>query len=72
MRARLEAGEWRRGNSGRVEVTPASNLGCGEGRSGAPRPTQGSVRDVGCLGPKRKHEAGLNRPDTERAWRTGA
>jgi hypothetical protein len=62
--------EWWRGHSGRVGVTPASNPNRGEGESGAPRLAQAVVRGEGRLGPRHRHERGLNWSDVERARRT--
>jgi hypothetical protein len=66
VRMGLEVRERRRGRSRQVGATPASNPGCGDGESGAPRLAPTPVRGEGCLGPRHGHEVGLNRPDTVR------
>jgi hypothetical protein len=60
------------GRFGQVGVTLASNPGCGEGESGAPRPVSPPVREGEHPETKRGHRTRLNRPDTVRAWRTSA
>jgi hypothetical protein len=59
--------ERRRELSGRVRITPARNLGRGEGKSGALRPGLASARGERCLGPRFRHEMGPNRPAVTRA-----
>jgi hypothetical protein len=51
-------------SSGRVGVTPAKNLGRGEGRSGAIRLRLALARVGECHGPTQGHETGLNWPVT--------
>jgi hypothetical protein len=70
MRVELEASGWRRGCSGWVGVTPASNPDREEGESGASRLAQAPVRDGEHLEPKHRHMTGLNRPDSKRVWQT--
>jgi hypothetical protein len=66
------ASEWRRRCSGQVGATPVSNLGHGEGESGALRTVLAPVRGEEHPGPKHGHGAWLNQPDVVRARRTSA
>jgi hypothetical protein len=53
-----------------VGATRASNLGHGEGESGAPRLAPALEREGEHLEPKHRHGAGLNRLDVVRVRRT--
>jgi hypothetical protein len=64
VRAGLERGERQRGHSKQVEATLASSLSRRERQSNAPRPARAPVRGLGQPGPRNRHEAGLNWPDT--------
>jgi hypothetical protein len=63
VRTGLEGGERRRGCSGWVGVTLASNPNHEEGESGGPRLAPAPVREGEHLELKREHRVGLNRPD---------